>query len=79
MKLTLAASLLASAAAFAPASQGKASTALKGYESAPGAIPPVGFFGTFLGSGVDGGRAVSTCVVSYQICLSFRSFKILPG
>jgi hypothetical protein len=49
MKLALIASLLASAAAFAPASQGKASTALKGYESSPGAIPPVGFFGTCRG------------------------------
>jgi hypothetical protein len=54
MKLALTASLLASAAAFAPASQGKASTALKSYENAPGAIAPVGFFGTCLVTGVLG-------------------------
>jgi hypothetical protein len=47
MKLALAASFVASAAAFAPASQGKVSTALSmGYENSLGAIAPVGFFGT---------------------------------
>jgi hypothetical protein len=58
MKLALTASLLASAAAFAPASQGKASTALKSYENAPGAIAPVGFFGTCLVTGVVEGLGV---------------------
>lgn len=52
MKLALTASLLASAAAFAPSSKGKAFTALMSYETAPGAIAPVGFFGTCLGTGV---------------------------
>ena len=47
MKLAIAASLLASAAAFSPSSQGKASTSLKmSFESEAGAIAPTGFFGT---------------------------------
>jgi hypothetical protein len=45
MKFAIAASLLASATAFAPASQGKAFSSLKmSYENELGAIAPVGFF-----------------------------------
>ena len=44
MKLALVASLVASATAFAPASQGKASTALKSYENELGVIKPTGYF-----------------------------------
>ena len=46
MKFLLAASLLASASAFAPAPSGKASTALKAdYSNELGVIAPAGFFG----------------------------------
>jgi len=44
MKLAIAALLAGSAAAFAPAQSGKASTALKAFESELGAQPPLGFF-----------------------------------
>jgi Chlorophyll A-B binding protein len=74
MKLALAASLLASAAAFAPASQGKASTALKGYENAPGAIAPVGFFGTCLAPACATGDAL---LVLLTHCILF-SFLLDP-
>jgi len=44
MKLTLLASLIASAAAFAPSKVAQTSTALKAFESELGAQPPLGFF-----------------------------------
>eukprot|EP00566_Odontella_aurita_P023941 CAMPEP_0113538050 /NCGR_PEP_ID=MMETSP0015_2-20120614/7157_1 /TAXON_ID=2838 /ORGANISM="Odontella" /LENGTH=211 /DNA_ID=CAMNT_0000437595 /DNA_START=108 /DNA_END=743 /DNA_ORIENTATION=+ /assembly_acc=CAM_ASM_000160 len=44
MKLAIAALLAGSAAAFAPAQVGKASTALNAFESELGAQPPLGFF-----------------------------------
>jgi Chlorophyll A-B binding protein len=44
MKLAVVASLVASATAFAPASQGKLSTALKSYENELGVVKPTGFF-----------------------------------
>jgi hypothetical protein len=44
MKLAVAASLVASAAAFAPASVSKSSTALKAYENEVGVIEPTGYF-----------------------------------
>merc|ERR1719436_2343280 len=44
MKLALLATLTASASAFAPASTGKASTALRAFENELGAQPPLGFF-----------------------------------
>lgn len=44
MKLAVIASLVASAAAFAPAKVGKTTTALKAFESELGAQPPLGFF-----------------------------------
>ena len=44
MKLALLSSLVAGAAAFAPAQQGASSTALKAFESELGAQPPLGFF-----------------------------------
>ena len=44
MKLAVAASLVASAAAFAPASVSKSSTALKSYENEVGVIEPTGYF-----------------------------------
>ena len=44
MKLAVLASLAASAAAFAPAQTGKATTALNAFESELGAQPPLGFF-----------------------------------
>jgi hypothetical protein len=44
MKLAVVASLVASAAAFAPAPTGKASTALQSYENAFGVVDPTGYF-----------------------------------
>eukprot|EP00814_Leptocylindrus_danicus_P012830 CAMPEP_0116030932 /NCGR_PEP_ID=MMETSP0321-20121206/17178_1 /TAXON_ID=163516 /ORGANISM="Leptocylindrus danicus var. danicus, Strain B650" /LENGTH=62 /DNA_ID=CAMNT_0003505891 /DNA_START=357 /DNA_END=541 /DNA_ORIENTATION=+ len=44
MKSTIAATLIASAAAFAPASKVASKTALKAFESEIGAQPPLGFF-----------------------------------
>ena len=44
MKLAVIASLLASAAAFAPTKQAASSTALKAFEDELGAQPPLGFF-----------------------------------
>eukprot|EP00529_Nitzschia_sp_RCC80_P036396 CAMPEP_0113474770 /NCGR_PEP_ID=MMETSP0014_2-20120614/18766_1 /TAXON_ID=2857 /ORGANISM="Nitzschia sp." /LENGTH=197 /DNA_ID=CAMNT_0000367649 /DNA_START=351 /DNA_END=944 /DNA_ORIENTATION=+ /assembly_acc=CAM_ASM_000159 len=44
MKLAILASLVASAAAFAPAQQKASSTALNAFEDALGAQPPLGFF-----------------------------------
>ena len=44
MKLAVIASLLASAAAFAPTKQASSSTALKAFEDELGAQPPLGFF-----------------------------------
>jgi hypothetical protein len=44
MKLAAFAALMGSAAAFAPAQTGKASTALNAFESELGAQPPLGFF-----------------------------------
>ena len=44
MKLAVIASLLASAAAFAPTKQAASSTALNAFEDALGAQPPLGFF-----------------------------------
>ena len=44
MKLAVIASLLASAAAFAPAKQTASTTALKAFEDALGAQPPLGYF-----------------------------------
>ena len=44
MKLALLSSLVAGAAAFAPAQQGASSTALKAFESELGSQPPLGFF-----------------------------------
>eukprot|EP00566_Odontella_aurita_P036788 CAMPEP_0113542492 /NCGR_PEP_ID=MMETSP0015_2-20120614/9639_1 /TAXON_ID=2838 /ORGANISM="Odontella" /LENGTH=62 /DNA_ID=CAMNT_0000442559 /DNA_START=14 /DNA_END=199 /DNA_ORIENTATION=+ /assembly_acc=CAM_ASM_000160 len=44
MKLAIAALLAGSAAAFAPAQVGKATTALNAFESELGAQPPLGFF-----------------------------------
>eukprot|EP00814_Leptocylindrus_danicus_P011537 CAMPEP_0116004612 /NCGR_PEP_ID=MMETSP0321-20121206/698_1 /TAXON_ID=163516 /ORGANISM="Leptocylindrus danicus var. danicus, Strain B650" /LENGTH=209 /DNA_ID=CAMNT_0003472931 /DNA_START=5 /DNA_END=634 /DNA_ORIENTATION=+ len=44
MKSAIAASLIASAAAFAPASKGAAKTALNAFESELGVQPPLGFF-----------------------------------
>jgi hypothetical protein len=44
MKLAVVASLLASAAAFAPATKSASSSALKAFENELGAQPPLGFF-----------------------------------
>ena len=44
MKFTIAATLVASAAAFAPSKVAQTSTALKAFESELGAQPPLGFF-----------------------------------
>ena len=44
MKFAIVASLLASAAAFAPAAQKTSSTALKAFENELGAQAPLGFF-----------------------------------
>eukprot|EP00567_Pseudictyota_dubia_P005563 CAMPEP_0197442772 /NCGR_PEP_ID=MMETSP1175-20131217/8719_1 /TAXON_ID=1003142 /ORGANISM="Triceratium dubium, Strain CCMP147" /LENGTH=112 /DNA_ID=CAMNT_0042973311 /DNA_START=18 /DNA_END=353 /DNA_ORIENTATION=- len=44
MKLAIAALLAGSAAAFAPAQVGKASTALNAFENEVGVQPPLGFF-----------------------------------
>ena len=44
MKITALAALMGSAAAFAPASTGQASTALNAFESELGAQAPLGFF-----------------------------------
>ena len=44
MKLALLSSLVAGAAAFAPAQQGASSTALQAFESELGVQPPLGFF-----------------------------------
>jgi hypothetical protein len=44
MKLAVAASLVASAAAFAPAKQASSSSAVKAFENELGAQPPLGFF-----------------------------------
>merc|ERR1719296_596400 len=44
MKIAALAALVGSAAAFAPASTGKASTALSAFESELGVQPPLGFF-----------------------------------
>ena len=44
MKITIAASLIASAAAFAPAKVANTNTAIKAFESEIGAQPPLGFF-----------------------------------
>ena len=44
MKIAALAALIGSAAAFAPASTGKASTALSAFESELGVQPPLGFF-----------------------------------
>jgi hypothetical protein len=47
MKFAILASLLASAAAFAPAKQASTSTSLKAFEDELGAQPPLGFFDPF--------------------------------
>jgi hypothetical protein len=47
MKTAILASLIASAAAFAPAKQASSSTALKAFEDELGAQPPLGFFDPF--------------------------------
>ncbi|KAL3916695.1 MAG: hypothetical protein SGARI_007901, partial [Bacillariaceae sp.] len=44
MKIAIAASLVASAAAFAPAKQASTSTAIKAFEDELGVQPPLGFF-----------------------------------
>ena len=46
MKTAIFASLIASAAAFAPAAKQATSTALNSYENELGVIAPTGFFGT---------------------------------
>jgi hypothetical protein len=56
MKFAVAASLLASAAAFAPATKSASSTALKAFESELGAQPPFGFIDP-LGLVADGDQA----------------------
>eukprot|EP00956_Cyclotella_meneghiniana_P044322 scaffold312682_cov156-Cyclotella_meneghiniana.AAC.1 len=47
MKSAIIASLIAGAAAFAPAQTGKASTSLRAFEDELGAQPPLGFFDPF--------------------------------
>lgn len=44
MKTAIIASLIAGAAAFAPASQGRASTSIASFDNEIGALPPTGFF-----------------------------------
>ena len=44
MKLATLAAIAGSAAAFAPAQQGRASTAVQGFENELGVIAPTGFF-----------------------------------
>ncbi|KAG7340626.1 fucoxanthin chlorophyll a/c binding protein [Nitzschia inconspicua] len=57
MKTAILASLIASAAAFAPAKQASTSTSLKAFEDELGAQPPLGFFDPFGQlSGEDEGR-----------------------
>nr|BDA76967.1 fucoxanthin-chlorophyll a/c protein [Chaetoceros gracilis] len=56
MKLALLASLVASAAAFAPSKVAQTSTALKAFENELGAQPPLGFFDP-LGLVADGNEA----------------------
>jgi hypothetical protein len=56
MKLALLASLIASAAAFAPSKVAQTSTALKAFENELGAQPPLGFFDP-LGLVEDGNQA----------------------
>ena len=56
MKTIIAASLIASAAAFAPASQKSSSSAVKAFENELGAQAPLGFFDP-LGLVADGDQA----------------------
>ena len=56
MKTAILASLIASAAAFAPAKQAATSTAVKAFENELGAQPPTGFFDP-LGLVADGDKA----------------------
>ena len=56
MKTIIAASLVASAAAFAPASQKASSTSVQAFESELGAQAPLGFFDP-LGLVADGDQA----------------------
>jgi hypothetical protein len=50
MKLIIASSLIAAAAAFAPVAQKASSTALFSYENELGVVAPTGFFGKFIRS-----------------------------
>jgi hypothetical protein len=95
MKLAVFASLLAGAAAFAPAQTGKASTALKmSYENELGVIAPTGFFDPYgLSTNIDQetfdqyrtaelkhGRVAQLAVVGYVAPEIFRwPGEIAPG
>jgi hypothetical protein len=94
MKLALIASLVAGAAAFAPASKQASSSALKAFENEAGVIQPTGFFDPFgLSKGKDmatfdqyrtaelkHGRVAMLCVIGYVVPEFYRfPGDIAPG
>jgi hypothetical protein len=70
MKFAVLASLVASAAAFAPSKTGKASTALKAFEEELGVQEPLGFFDP-LGLLEEGVSDVCLC------CRRFNEWRVL--
>mmetsp|Transcript_31478 Transcript_31478/g.64761 ORF Transcript_31478/g.64761 Transcript_31478/m.64761 type:complete len:197 (+) Transcript_31478:116-706(+) len=94
MKLAVLAAAASSAAAFAPAQQGRLSTAVNGYENELGVIAPTGFFDPLgFTDGIDQekfdqyrtaelkhGRVAQLAVIGYITPEIFRwGFDIAPG
>jgi|EP00956_Cyclotella_meneghiniana_P017201 hypothetical protein len=94
MKTAIIASLIAGAAAFAPASQGRASTSIASFENEIGALPPTGFFDPAkLSDGISQekfdyyrlaelkhGRAAMLAVLGYVAPETYRfGYDLIPG
>jgi len=94
MKLAVVAALVGSAAAFAPAQTGRASTSIKSFEDEIGALPPVGFWDPAgLSSGISQekfdeyrlaelkhGRVAQLAVLGYIAPETYRfGYDLIPG
>eukprot|EP00534_Pseudo-nitzschia_fraudulenta_P007796 CAMPEP_0201141588 /NCGR_PEP_ID=MMETSP0851-20130426/3231_1 /ASSEMBLY_ACC=CAM_ASM_000631 /TAXON_ID=183588 /ORGANISM="Pseudo-nitzschia fraudulenta, Strain WWA7" /LENGTH=87 /DNA_ID=CAMNT_0047414811 /DNA_START=71 /DNA_END=332 /DNA_ORIENTATION=+ len=77
MKSAILASLIATAAAFAPAQQKATSTAVRAFEDELGSQPPLGFFDP-LGL-LNGDVAKSDSTVSDMLKSSTDAFECLPS
>ena len=77
MKSAIFASLLASAAAFAPAKQAATSSALKAFEDELGSQPPLGFFDP-LGLVADGNQETFDRLRYVEIKVSHGDLQTMP-